>query len=186
MQLPNYLCQIVGYIFNEDGTISDDFRSDIAAFSIGDYKSSSNPSPPMGWAICDGREVPRTGDYTILFSLMGTAFGDGDGSTTFNLPDGRDRVLVGVSATKPIGWTGGAETHTLTLAETPAHQHQIAGRPLHDDPDPSSDKSTNEVIIDDDWGGGSISKTTDSRGSNQAHSSMQPSLAAGYLFVKYK
>lgn len=53
---------------------------------------------PDGWLICDGRAVSRT-EYPQLFTAIGTAFGAGDGSTTFNLPDLRGRF--------PRGWNGG-------------------------------------------------------------------------------
>jgi hypothetical protein len=43
--------------------------------------------PPGGWLLCDGAAVPRTGEYAALFAAIGTTWGVGDGSTTFNLPD---------------------------------------------------------------------------------------------------
>ena len=49
---------------------------------------------PPGWLLCDGSAVSRT-TYAALFAAISTAFGAGDGSTTFNLPDARGRVLVG-------------------------------------------------------------------------------------------
>ena len=51
-------------------------------------------SAPAGFFLCDGSPVSRT-DYAGLFALIGTAFGTGDGSTTFNLPDMREVVPVG-------------------------------------------------------------------------------------------
>ena len=52
---------------------------------------------PTNWLICDGSAVSRT-TYASLFAVIGTSFGEGDGSTTFNLPDFRDRTPVGVNA----------------------------------------------------------------------------------------
>lgn len=49
-------------------------------------------SAPSGWLFCDGSAVSRS-TYANLFSLMGTSYGSGNGSTTFNLPDFRDRIL---------------------------------------------------------------------------------------------
>ena len=51
----------------------------------------------------------------------------GDGSTTFNLPDLRDRFALGATSTRRAGATGGAETHTLTEAEMPTHGHVLGG-----------------------------------------------------------
>lgn len=181
VQLPNYLCSIFSWMLNEDGSLTTEFKDAASPFPAGFIMASGNASAPMGWLLCNGQAVSRT-TYAVLFAEWGTKYGAGDGSTTFNVPDLRDRTLIGASTTHPLGWTGGAETHTLVLAEMPAHQHQVAGRPL--DPAIASNQATNEVIIDDDWLGGSISKTTDTRGSDQPHNNMQPSFAVNY-FVKY-
>lgn len=83
---------------------------------------------PRGWATCEGQLLPITSNEA-LFSLLGTTFG-GDGRTTFGLPDLRGRSIVG-QGTGPglsnIRWgqRGGAETHTLTLAQMPSHTHAI-------------------------------------------------------------
>ena len=66
--------------------------------------------------------VSRT-TYADLFTAIGTAYGAGDGSTTFNVPDYRNRVVMGKSSTRAVGATGGAETHTLVPSEIPAHTH---------------------------------------------------------------
>lgn len=52
-------------------------------------------SAPLGWLICDGSAVSRT-TYASLFSILGITYGSGDGSTTFNLPDLRSRIVLGV------------------------------------------------------------------------------------------
>ena len=52
-------------------------------------------SAPDYWLLCDGSAVSRT-DYSRLFDLVGTTYGDGDGSSTFNVPDLRSRVAIGV------------------------------------------------------------------------------------------
>jgi microcystin-dependent protein len=81
---------------------------------------------PAGWLLCDGSAVSRT-TFSALFSVLGTTFGVGDGSTTFNLPDLRGRVPVGedgaagrLSANDVRGNVGGEEKHTLTVGELPA------------------------------------------------------------------
>ena len=80
---------------------------------------------PEGYLICDGREVSRT-EYADLFVVIGTTYGEGDGSTTFNLPDLQSRIPVGISAEPEfdeLGKTGGAKNHVLTVNEMPAHSH---------------------------------------------------------------
>lgn len=94
---------------------------------------------PEGWLLCYGQAVSRT-TYADLYTAIGTTWGTGDGSTTFNLPDYRGRVgagkddMGGSSANRltgipgsldgdTLGATGGAETHTLTTAQIPAHTH---------------------------------------------------------------
>ena len=59
-------------------------------------------SVPTGYLLCNGAAVSRT-DYANLFAAIGTLYGAGDGSTTFNLPDARDRVLQGASGEHSVG-----------------------------------------------------------------------------------
>lgn len=81
---------------------------------------------PAGSLICDGSAVSRT-TYAALFTAISTAFGAGDGSTTFNLPDYRDRVAEGKSGTKALGSTGGAATVNLAHSHTVnSHTHSIS------------------------------------------------------------
>lgn len=81
---------------------------------------------PQGYLLCDGSAVSRT-DYADLFAAIGTTYGAGDGSTTFNLPDLSGRVVIGVSNNHALGSTGGEASHTLTESELPAHAHSVAG-----------------------------------------------------------
>lgn len=77
---------------------------------------------PAGWLICDGAEYSRT-VYAALYAVIGVAAGSGDGATTFNVPDWRDRVPMGASSDKPIGSTGGQSQ--LDSSHLPAHTHTI-------------------------------------------------------------
>ena len=78
---------------------------------------------PSGWLMCDGAAVSRT-TYSALFTAIGSTFGSGDGSTTFNVPDMRRRVAVGAGGTQSqgpantLGSTGGRES-----AAMPSHNH---------------------------------------------------------------
>lgn len=101
--------------------------------TTGDTKSSFVDTDHLGWLKCDGRGLDKTA-YNLLFGVIGYTFG-GSGST-FNLPDGRGRV-VGNKGTVvdacnpggvafPSGWRDGEVTHRLTIAEMPAHNHNNA------------------------------------------------------------
>jgi microcystin-dependent protein len=70
----------------------------IAASPPGILLAYGGASAPSGWLICDGSAVSRT-VYSLLFGAIGTNYGAGDGSTTFNLPDLRGRAPVGYAPT---------------------------------------------------------------------------------------
>lgn len=97
---------------------------------------------PTGWLLCNGSAVSRT-TYAALFAVLGTTYGAGDTTTTFNVPDRRDRVGVGAGSTYARGNTGGAVTattstnglhshggatafHTLSLSQIPSHSHAVS------------------------------------------------------------
>ena len=79
---------------------------------------------PTGFLVCDGSAVSR-GTFSALFTAIGTTWGDGDGSTTFNLPDTRGRVILGAGGTYSPGDTGGSSTLSLGVANLPPHNHNI-------------------------------------------------------------
>lgn len=89
--------------------------------TIAMYAGSTVPS---GYLQCDGSAVSRT-TYSELFAAIGTAYGPGDGSTTFNLPDIAGRVLIGQSLSHAIGTTGGSETASVSEAQLPSHTHSV-------------------------------------------------------------
>jgi microcystin-dependent protein len=95
----------------------------------GDLKTSAAHTPPAGWLLCDGRAVGRIA-YRALFEAIDVAYGDGDGETTFNIPDARDCVLVGASTARPLGSRGGAAAVALSVAEMAHHAHGVAD-PTH-------------------------------------------------------
>ena len=76
---------------------------------------------PAGWMFCEGQLLPISGNDT-LFQLIGTTYG-GDGQSTFALPDLRGRVPIHQGNGFILAETGGAETITLTVNQTPAHSH---------------------------------------------------------------
>lgn len=82
---------------------------------------------PNGWLSCDGSAVSRTAQ-AILFSVIGVTYGVGDGSTTFNLPDFRSRMILGAGqgaslSLRSLGDTGGFENITLAITNLPSHTH---------------------------------------------------------------
>lgn len=91
---------------------------------------------PTGWLVCLGAAVSRT-TYAALFAAIGTTYGAGDGSTTFNLPNLGARVPVGVwsGGGYPLGGTGGNANHSHTVTGTAAsHTHNLdtnGGVPFH-------------------------------------------------------
>jgi microcystin-dependent protein len=82
---------------------------------------------PTGWVLCNGAAISRA-TFAALFAIIGTTYGVGDGSTTFNLPDLRSRVPMGAGtgtglSARALAAVGGAETHLLTVGELVGHNH---------------------------------------------------------------
>lgn len=132
---------------------------------------------PTGWRLCDGAERSRTG-FASLFAAIGTTYGVGDGSTTFNVPNLKGRVVVGIDASQTefdtLAETGGAKTHTLTEAQIPAHTHVNADG-IGDDAGSRFSSAA---------GAGKLHKTniaTNSTGGGEAHNNLQPYMALHYI-----
>lgn len=134
-------------------------------------------SIPSGWLLCDGSAVSRT-TYADLFTAIGTSWGTGDGSTTFNVPDLRGRAPIGVGTgtgltARTLGQKDGHETHTLTESEMPAHTHNV----FYDGdtgavPYPALNFGTDPP-------GAFV--TSSSTGSGSAHNNMQPWAAINFI-----
>ena len=91
---------------------------------VGERVEFVGSTPPAGVVVADGSAVSRTGIYADLFALIGTTYGAGDGSTTFNLPDWRGRFALAAGqgtglTNRVLGTTGGGEM----ITQVPEHNH---------------------------------------------------------------
>ena len=154
---------------------------------------------PDGWLLCYGQAVSRT-TYPDLFTVIGTIFGVGDGSTTFNLPDLRGRLplgkdnMGGASADRvthanadSIGGVEGAESHALTEAELATHRHGLQARNIATTgTDPTNHKIGGGKSGYGIWSSGIANVATHAEnitntGSGNAHTSMQPYITINYI-----
>ena len=197
--------------FKVTGVANGTDPTDVAAFGqlsglipagvVWDFAGSTVPS---GWLLCFGQAVSRT-TYAALFTAIGTAFGAGDGSTTFNIPDLRGRTSAGKddmggtdaarlgffgAVAKALGGTLGAASHILTAGQMPSHNHGSATGSAGSHSHPFSYNSVGNVGDVASGGGYSrfavTSGTTDTApahthpisfdGSDQAHPNAQPTL----------
>ena len=152
------------------------------------YAGSTSPA---GWLLCAGQAVSRT-DYGALFAVVGTTYGTGNGSTTFNVPDLRGRVVAGLdnmggSAASRLtsttitgggdapGEVGGAQTHTLSESEIPSHRHSAT---TEDANTFTTQYTTGSNIY---LQTGSISTFTGYTGGGGAHNNVQPTMVMNYI-----
>jgi microcystin-dependent protein len=161
----------IGWLERRPGTGA---RGDRIVGEVIAYAGPVSP-PPTGWLVCLGQFV-LIADYPDLADLLGSTYLGGASPIAgqFRLPDGRDRVVMGPN-TYPRGTYGGEWTHVLTVAEMPAHTHQI-GTSLWTPVGGSggnvaSDSATFTTAV----------KATEPRGGNTAHSLVQPFVAMNYL-----
>lgn len=137
---------------------------------------------PNNWLECNGQSVSRA-TYASLFAVINTIYGNVDGNT-FNLPDKRGRVAVGIgsdnstggritNATAPtlrLGGTFGAETHQLTVNQLASHSHQITTSTSLNQGNAISSNSLGQVLT----------ANTLTTGGDEPHNNVQPS-----MFFKY-
>jgi microcystin-dependent protein len=143
---------------------------------VGTINIFSGSSAPGGWLICDGSEISRT-TYADLFSVIGTAYGVGNGSSTFNIPNLKGKIPVGYNSSETefntIGKTGGAKTHILTATELPANFIR----------DRATQEAGNFSGIYDSLPAG-YWKHGHNTGGGQAHNNIQPYITMNYI-IKY-
>lgn len=182
-----------------DGTIiTADLASSVTEqfVPIGMMAPYAGATEPTGWLLCFGQAVSRT-TYAALFAVLSTTYGSGDGSTTFNIPDIRGRVIAGqddmggTSANRLtglsggvdgdiLGGTGGAESHTLTVAQMPSHSHidgysNAGGGGTYGD---TTAASAQDMGMS---GTGTTHPNTSSTGGDAAHNNVQPTIILNYI-----
>jgi microcystin-dependent protein len=151
---------------------------------------------PAGWLDCNGRTL-LVAEYAYLFSAIGYTYSSGvySGSDlSFNIPDMRGRIGIGSGtgsglSARTLGVSGGAETHTLTVGEMPAHSHTSnaiggsTGLVTSDSQNTASsglDTTSNEPNLYE----RPVALTINDTGSGSAHNNMQPYMVLRYL-IKY-
>ena len=157
-----------------------------AAISAGAVIAWAAATGPDGWKLCDGAAISRT-DYADLFDVIGVEYGEGDTTTTFNLPDLRGRFPLGVNSAgvsgadrvttteaTELGMSSGSETHTLTVDEMPAHDHDFR---RVGDSSPGQRGSVTQVQR------GWLTERTivEEAGGGLAHNNMPPWLSLNYI-----
>lgn len=159
---------------------------------IGSISAYSGEEIPSNWLKCNGQAISRT-TYADLFSVIGTTYGSGDGSTTFNLPNISERVIVGNAGDGEfsLGNTGGEKEHTLTVNEMPEHYHAgIKYANFNQWLTSETGSNGNTIGLAFNTGGNPLSSvksnenlqySTDKRGGSQAHNNMQPYIALNYI-----
>lgn len=130
----------LSFTYYDDGTSSqwvEMVSSSVPAVNTimpaGTIVQTARATAPDFWLLCNGSAISRT-TYATLYNAIGTQYGSGDGSTTFNIPDLRGRVAVGpdamggtsagrVNTYNLLGQSSGEQNHTLTWQELAKHTH---------------------------------------------------------------
>ena len=132
----------------------------------------ATPNVPDGFLLCDGKAYSRT-EYVELFEAIGTYYGEGDGSTTFNVPNLQTRVPVGAGDGYNLGAVGGEENHTLTIEEMPSHTHGGVRRNTQGGSGSASTGASSSSADTNTY--------TNETGGDQPHNNMQPYTVVNYI-----
>jgi len=152
---------------------------------------SAATTEPGGWFDCNGRSLVKGAIGSVYYDLfLAIGYTYGGSGANFNVPDMRGRIGVGLGqgaglSNRPLADISGSETHTLTVAEIPAHRHDLTRR-KNDDAGAfdtgSAHSSESSAATTDRGNDGSFS--TASTGDGLAHNNMQPYMVLRYL-IKY-
>ncbi|TAJ10646.1 MAG: hypothetical protein EPO61_02200 [Nitrospirae bacterium] len=183
-----------GHVDSDDGgTLS----PSIGIIPTGGLLAYGGSSAPSGYLLCDGSAVSRS-TYATLFSTIGTTYGAGDGSTTFNLPDLRGRYPLGsgtgtgggvsgsgapsggssLTARSQGDW-GGEQSHTLTVSELASHSHDPINRDIRTSAFTGSTGVS--VLAADNTSGTTYTINTSSTGGGTAHNIMNPFIVTNFI-----
>ncbi len=139
---------------------------------------TAGPTVPAGWLLCDGSAVSRT-TYAALFGEIGTTWGAGDGTTTFNLPPGGVFPMAAGTGThagataRNVGDSGGAETHKLTAAQSGLPQHNVS-HPRRADAQAGGQDNNRISLANTNGQAGTFTVTVAAQGAAEAHPIMNP------------
>ena len=128
LRLRDQMKEFLDWLLDTDGNIEDAVLESIAdrVNPVGAMQLwSSQSMPSVKWLLCNGQAVSRT-TYSRLFARIGTVYGSGDSSTTFNLPNFVDRTMIGAGGTYQAGVQVGAATVALTSGQLPSHTHSLS------------------------------------------------------------
>jgi len=154
------------------------------------YAGSSAPS---GWLLCYGQAISRT-TYATLFAVIGTTYGSGDGSTTFNVPDLRGRTVAGLDNMggsnanvltntynpnrNTLGGNTGEEAHQLSIPEMPEHDHPGSTANTRND---SSAAGAADAAVQAQLINSLINVTVAPQGSDTPHQNVQPTKMVNWI-----
>lgn len=147
------------------------------ALPIGSIVPYTNSTIPENWFICEGQAISRT-EYSELFEVIGTTYGAGDGSTTFNLPNLKGRVPVGKDSSDSdfdtLGKTGGEKTHKLTQQEIPNYIIAHAGVTW-------AGGNNGSISYHDGYNSWYGERTLQTGGGDKSHNNLQPYITLNYI-----
>jgi len=180
--------KVSGGVIFSDSTSINSAPKDLPVGILLPFAGSTSPDR---WLLCAGQEVSRE-TYANLFAVIGESYGIGDGGTTFNLPDLRGRIPMGLdnmggssanrvenSAADSLGGNAGEDMHQLTVEELANHNHALNEYAGNSGIDGAS-LSTSSGQYDYQLSTGKIQ----SAGGNQPHNNMPPYLSLNYI-IKY-